>query len=203
MTLKNGSKEINIVQSHLTRKISRLKSPRTPRYLVIHYTAGASSAPGRAQRTRDNWQTSDRQASADFVVDDATILQANPDIKNYYCWAVGDGKGAYGITNTNSISIEMCSTIKAGTSAQKANHSGWSITPAVRQNTLKLAAYLMRKYNIGIDRVVRHYDASRKYCPGIVGWNPGTLCNPDGTCSKDKNNETEWEKFKLELATIV
>jgi N-acetylmuramoyl-L-alanine amidase CwlA len=31
--------------------------------------------------------------------------------------------------------------------------------------TLDLVRALMNKYDIGIDRVVRHYDASRKICP--------------------------------------
>lgn len=102
-------------------------------------------------------------------------MQVNPDLKNYYCWAVGDGKGKYGITNENSISIEMCSTLAKGTTANYGNHIGWSISDKVLENTIKLSKILMKKYNIPLDRVVRHYDASRKYCPGLVGWNDGNI----------------------------
>ncbi len=32
---------------------------------------------------------------------------------------------------------------------------------------IQLTKYLMDKYNIGVDKVVRHYDAIRKICPNI------------------------------------
>ena len=47
-------------------------------------------------------------------------------------------------------------------------------------NTLKLTKHLMEKYNIPLENVVRHYDASRKICPNI--WK--------------ENNWAKWEKFK-------
>lgn len=53
-----------------------------------------------------------REASADFGVDDLNIVQFNPNPLKYYCWSVGNGKGKYGITNSNSISIEICSNLK-------------------------------------------------------------------------------------------
>lgn len=40
-----------------------------------------------------------------------------------------------------------------------------SVTTKTEANTIELLQYLMKKYNISIDRVVRHYDASRKNCP--------------------------------------
>lgn len=85
------------------------RSNRKIKYIVVHYTAGAKSTKGTAESTRKVFLT--RQASADFVVDDETIVQINPDPAKYYCWAVGDGKGKYGITNKDCISIEMCSTL--------------------------------------------------------------------------------------------
>ena len=50
-------------------------------------------------------------------------------------------------------------------------------------NTLKLTKYLMEKYNIPLENVVRHYDASRKICPNI--WK--------------ENNWEKWNKFKEHL----
>lgn len=64
-----------------------------------------------------------RKASADFIVDDKDVVQVNPDLERYYCWAVGDGKGKKGITNSNSISIEMCSTRKKNTLFAIPNHA--------------------------------------------------------------------------------
>ena len=65
----------------------------------------------------------------------------------------------------------MCSTLKKGTNVHASNHSGWTISDKVLDNTVKLIKYLMAKYNINADHVVRHYDASRQNCPGLIGWN--------------------------------
>ena len=188
----------NITKSPITRHIT--KHSRTIKYIVVHFTAGSSSTKGKAMSTRNYFQTSDRQASADFCVDDEEIVQVNPSLTDYYCWAVGDGNGKYGITNTNSVSIEMCSTLKKGTSVSASNHTGWTISEKVINNTIKLTKYLMAKYNIPIDRVVRHYDASRKHCPGVIGWNDGGLYDAvTGKSTGKKNNSDEWLKFKQKL----
>ena len=188
----------NVTKSPLTRHIT--KCNRAIKYIVIHYTAGASSSKGNAMTIRNMWQNSSTNASADFVVDDEQIIQANPNLTVYYCLSVGDGKGKYGITNTNSVSVEMCSTLKKGTSAAVPNHTGWTISEKVINNTVNLTKYLMAKYNVPIDRVVRHYDASGKYCPGVVGWNDGVIYNETtGKSTGKKNNSDEWLKFKEKL----
>lgn len=179
------------------------KSPnRTIKYLAIHYTAGGSSAPGRAKGMKSSWEKTHR-ASADFGVDDRDMVQFNPDPKNYYCWAVGDKKAA-GVKctdgrNSNAISIEICSNLKKGTSASKPNHSGWYYTEEALNNGIKLAKILMKKYNIPIERVVRHYDISGKLCPGIIGWNDGRIYNEDGTKTDKFNHSDKWIEFKNKL----
>ena len=188
--------EINIIKMPLGVHISKAPN-REIKYIAIHFTAGSSSKAGSAKSVKHVFEQ--RQASADFAVDDQDLVQFNPDLKNYYCWAVGDGNGKYGVTNKNSISIEICSSLKKGTSAAVPNHSGWYFTDAALENAVKLSKYLMKKYNIPIDRVIRHYDASRKSCPGLVGWNDGTLYKEDGSKTKEKNNSNEWIKFKKKL----
>lgn len=183
------------------------KTPnRTIKYIAIHYTAGASSAPGRAKGMKNSWEKT-RRASADFGVDDRDIVQFNPDLKNYKCWSVGDkknpysgGGSLYGIaTNSNTISIEICSNLKPGYNASKVNHEGWYYTEEALANAVKLVKILMKKFNIPIERVVRHYDISGKICPGIVGWNNYTLQDKDGKSLKVKNNSKKWEEFKKKL----
>mgnify|MGYP003419661202 CR=1 FL=1 len=137
------------------------------------------------------------------------MVQFNPDLHNYYCWAVGDKKAIgsnggqlYGIaTNRNTISIEICSTCIPATSTavSHSNHDGWSFTDAAINNAVKLSKILMKKFNIDKDHVVRHYDISGKLCPGIVGWNDDTLYKEDGSKTKEKNNSNEWIKFKKKL----
>lgn len=181
------------------------KSVRTPQYLAIHYTAGASSKPGSAQNVYNVF--TQRSASADFAVDDRDMVQFNPDINNYYCWAVGDTKNKYSsggslngkATNKNTISIEVCSNLKSGTSSAAANHSGWTFTEATLDNAVKLAKIIMKKYNIPIERVIRHYDITGKLCPGVVGWNDEAIYDANGKVTKDKSNSDKWLEFKKRL----
>lgn len=196
----------SVVYAPLTCCITKTPN-RTIKYLAIHYTAGASSASGRAKGMKSSWEKSKR-ASADFGVDDATMVQFNPDPKNYKCWSVGDNKNPYsgggrlyGIaTNANTISIEICSNLKSGTSASKTNHEGWYFTEAALNNAVRLAKILMKKYNIPLDRVVRHYDISGKICPGVIGWTKAPLNDTKGNKIVGKySDESEWLKFKNRL----
>lgn len=185
---------------HVTKSTNR-----KPQYIAIHYTAGANSKPGKAESVYNTFIS--RNASTDFAVDDQYIVQFNPDISNYYTWSVGDSKNKYSnggslygkATNKNTISIEMCSNLKSGTSASAANHSGWTFTNETLDNTVKLVKMLMSKYNIPIERVVRHYDISGKLCPGVLGWNNETIYDTTGKQTKEKNNDSTWLEFKKKL----
>ena len=185
------------------------KYSRTPKYLAIHFTASSNSKPGRALSMYNTFIN--RQTSADFAVDDRDIVQFNPDIKNYYCWAVGDKKqlskgGARfydKANNKNTISIEICSTCNPATSAavSKPNHDGWSFTDNTLNNAVKLAKIIMKKYNIPIENVIRHYDITGKLCPGILGWNDEAIYDKNTGKKIDGklNNSEEWLKFKKRL----
>lgn len=196
--------DLSVVYAPLSVHVTK-SANRPIKYLAIHYTAGSSSAAGRALHVKSVFEK--RQASADFCVDDRDMVQFNPDLHNYFCWAVGDkknqysgGGSLYGIaTNRNTISIEVCSTLRKGASSSAANHDGWYFTPEVLNNAVKLAKILMRKFNIPIERVVRHYDISGKVCPGVPGWNNSKLNTMDGKATSLKNDSSEWEKFKNRL----
>ena len=191
---------INIIKATISTHITRCPG-RQPQYIAIHYTAGSTSRSGQAMAARNVFLK--RDASADFVVDDAQIVQVNPDPRNYYCWAVGDkknkwtgGASLYGkATNRNTISIEICSTLTKGTSAQLPNHSGWSFTEQALDNARRLVRYLMKMYGIPKNRIIRHYDASGKLCPGILGWNDGPVYQTDGQWTSGKSNSTQWMEF--------
>lgn len=120
------------------------------KYIVIHDTGNKDSG-ANALMHYQYFDSQDHSASADFFVDDNNILQIN-DYHSNYAWHCGDGHGAYGITNSNSVGIEMC--VNSDGDFQK-----------TIENTLDLTAYLMQELNIPIERVIRHWDASRKICP--------------------------------------
>ena len=191
---------VTIVDGHIKTHISC--SPNRPiKYISIHYTAGSTSKKGSALSVRNVFIQ--RSASADFVVDDEAIVQINPDLRNYYCWAVGDKKNPYTgggslygrASNKNTISIEICSNLKKGTSAIVPNHDGWYFTDKSLDNAAKLVRYLMKLFNVPKSNVVRHYDITGKLCPGIVGWNNSNIYNSNGKTTAQKSNSDAWMVF--------
>ena len=196
----NNSDDIKIVDAHISTHITK-KAGRDIKYIAVHYTAGASSKAGSAKAVRNVFLK--RSASADFVVDDATIVQINPDLKSFYCWSVGDKKNAYSsggrlygkAKNSNTISIEICSNLAKCASASAANHAGWTFTDASLNNARKLVRYLMKKYNVPKANVVRHYDVSGKLCPGIIGWNDEAIYSTDGKRTAEKSTSEKWDEF--------
>lgn len=186
---------VNIINQ--TSQVNVTSKPnRSIDYIAIHYTAGTTSRKGVAKNTASYFAKGTVQASADFIVDDVDVVQYNPDLNNYYCWAVGDprnknskGGSLNGIAkNSNSISIEMCSTNSCGQMTWP-NDGRYSFTQAVINNTIDLVKYLMGKYGIPIDHVVRHYDITGKLCPGIIGWNA------------ESGSEELWNIFKTQLGS--
>lgn len=125
------------------------------KYIVIHYTAGTGSAKNNCIY----FSGGNRGASADYFVDDNGVWEYNDPSSGLYSWAVGDGKGKYGITNSNSISIEVVNT-------------GSAFSAKEIEYLKQLVPYLMKRYNVPADRVVRHYDASHKTCPAYYVNNP-------------------------------
>lgn len=135
------------------------------KYIVLHYTGNKGDT---AKNNVDYFYGGNRSASAHYFVDDNSIWQCVEE--SNAAWAVGDGKGVYGITNQNSISIEMC-----------CNTSG-DISETTEDNALELVKYLQKKYNVSNGNVVRHYDASHKICPNWTS-----------------NNWSRWWSFKNKL----
>lgn len=141
-------------------------------YIVIHDT-GNQDKGANAEAHYKYFNGGNRGASAHYFVDDHSIIQIIED--SHGSWHCGDGGGAYGIHNRNSIGIETC-----------INSDGDYATAV--SNTVDLAAYLLKKYNLGIDRLVRHYDASRKNCP----------------MQMNKNGQwTDWYVFKNRVAAML
>lgn len=174
---------LNIRQRTSTANTS-VKYNRPIEYLVIHYTAGGTSRSGTAWNTAYMFAHNTRPASADFIVDDTDIVQYNGDIKNRYTYAVGGklqgnpgGGKFYGkCKNYNSISIEICSSNRTG-NMRFPNTKDWYFTNAALNNAIKLAQYLMEKYNIPANHLIRHYDVNQKLCLPMY---ETELLTPDG-----------------------
>ena len=170
-------------------KTSLTYSPnRVIKFIALHYTAGTTSKAGTAMSTAKwfaNGANPKNPASSDFLVDDVDVIQYNKDIENYYAWCVGGtkytnpttslGASLYGIaTNKNTISIEICSN-KRNPKSLNANDKDWYFTDAELDNTRELVKYLMKKYNIPIERVIMHHTVTGKLCPAMWTHNEAEL----------------------------
>ena len=135
------------------------------RYLVYHYTGNDGD---RAANNAKYFQNNIVKASAHYFVDDTTVWRSVPDLK--VAWSVGGSKYAnadktgggtmYGvISNTNSLSIEMCDTIRNGV---------YQASEATLANAAALGRALMEKYGIPIENVYRHFDVTGKHCPSYL-----------------------------------
>lgn len=132
------------------------------KYIVIHYTGNDGDHDEGNATYFKNYVVN---ASAHYFVDDDSITLSVPE--NFVAWSVGGmkwkdcattgGGTMYGqITNANSISIEMCDTMRNGTI---------KATEQTMANTAALVKDLMKKYSIDIDHVCRHFDVTGKHCP--------------------------------------
>lgn len=142
---------MNIIKNQIL--YNRSRRTEKPQYIVIHDT-GNTARGADARRNFEYFNSGNRGASADFFVDDKEIYQVN-DYNIYYTWHCGDGGGKYGITNGNSVGIEIC--INADGDYNRAF-----------ENAAELTKQLMAELNISPEKVVRHYDASRKNCPATM-----------------------------------
>lgn len=150
------------------------------KYLVYHYTGNAGDW---AVNNAKYYQNTVVQASVHYFVDDEEVYQSVEDLQT--AWAVGGKKWAdcpqtgggslYGVvTNANSISIELCGTF--GNGERRASE-------ATLQRAAELGRELMEKYQIPMERVVRHFDVTGKHCPAYM-----------------MENEA-WEVFRGRIAT--
>ena len=154
----------------------------TIKYIVIHYTANDGDT---ALSNAKYFANGSRGASAHYFVDSKNIVQSVKD--DYVAWAVGGNKYSdttktgggkfYGkCNNNNSLSIEICDDIK--------NNAIYP-TDSTINNIIELVRTLMKKYNISINNVIRHFDVNGKKCPAY--W-----------CGDSQKN-AKWQEFKSRL----
>ena len=121
------------------------------KFIILHYVGAVSTAKNNAEYFYDKY----RGASAHYFIDDNEIWQVVED--NDASWAIGANKYYTGARNSNSISVEMCCYIM--------KNGNINVTAGVEEKAVELVKMLMKKYNIDVDHVIRHYDATRKNCP--------------------------------------
>ena len=143
--------------------------------LIFHFTANDGDTD---EANATYFANNVVKASAHYFVDDDSITISVPE--NYVAYSVGGEKWSdcgktgggkmYGkLTNTNTISIEMCDTIKNGK---------YEASEKTQKNAIDLAVVLLNKYNLTPNDIYRHFDVNGKHCPVYL------------------MDDTAWKKFK-------
>lgn len=147
--LKTGEKEDDLKIIKMLTKKRCYVGQNKPDYVVIHETDNWSKGAG-AKAHATAMKNGNLAGTVHYYVDSGSIYQTLDHKDGAY--AVGDGGGRYGITNRNSINIEIC--VNPESDYYKAV-----------DKAEQLAAHLLKQYGWTADRLKRHYDASRKHCP--------------------------------------
>lgn len=149
------------------------RSTKTIKFIVVHYTGNDGDTD---ENNGKYFVNNVVNASAHYFVDDDSVTQSVPD--DHVAWHCGAKTYKHlQCRNDNSIGVEICDDVKNGT-----------IYPSAKtiENTLELVEYLMRKYSIPKENVIRHYDVTGKLCP--VYW-----C---GATAKDAKWKSEfWDRL--------
>lgn len=123
--------------------------PRKITKLVFHYT-GSTSGKDTAEDNGKYFQNPSRDASAHYFVDEDSVVQSVPELDT--AWHAGNWD-----VNCESIGIEMC--------ARKDAAGNWYLPASTVNHAQYLGKCLMKKYDIPLSGVIRHYDVTGKKCP--------------------------------------
>lgn len=136
----------------------KLNTPgNKPEYITIHNTEDIREAAGTndaEQYARATFNNNMGDVVVHYYIDETGCWHILAD--DTVGWHAADGTNGPG--NTKSIAVEI---IMDG--------SGDSSDKGAEERGAKLAAYLLYKYGLGIDRLKTHRDwYSKKYCPAYI-----------------------------------
>lgn len=136
--------------------------------VVVHYTGNPGTTAAQNRSYFQNLsETGEAYASSHFVVGmEGEIIQCVP--CNEIAYASNE-------RNSDTISIECCIPDDTG-----------KFTQATYDSLVKLVAWLMGRYELTIDEVIRHYDVTGKECPRYY-----------------VKNEDAWLEFKASVERYI
>ncbi|MCM1523830.1 MAG: N-acetylmuramoyl-L-alanine amidase [Ruminococcus sp.] len=119
--------------------------------VAVHYVGNPGSSAIANRNYFENQKTGGRYVSSHFVVGlEGEIIQCIPLDEWSYC--TNDA-------NKYSISIECCHPDSTGKFNEK-----------TEQSLAELCAYLLEKFGLKTEDIIRHYDVTGKQCP--LYWSP-------------------------------
>lgn len=143
-------------------------SLKTVNNIVIHYVANPKSSAKANRNYFEGLKDShDTSASAHFVIGlEGEIIQCIPTTEIAY---------ASNTRNKDTISIECCHQDEGGEFNEK-----------TYQSLIQLCSYLLGKFQLGPDALIRHYDVTGKMCPKFYVEHP-----------------QEWDKLKQDVSDFI
>lgn len=159
-----------------------------PKGLVIHWTANTGRG-ANAWANRNYFNTTDRAASAHYIVDDKEIIQCLPENEMAYHVGANSYKSAAlqrlsRYPNDCTIGIEIC-----------VNSDG-NFEKALR-NAVELAADICHRYGWNRNNLWRHYDITGKDCPKFF------VDNPTAVRYGFSSAAGGWERFKADVECLL
>ena len=148
----------------LTKTNYRKGNGKQNKYIVIHYTASTGGAEDNCKYFLSNY----RGASAHYFVGHKGEVWQCVEDKDV-AWHCGASRYKHPYCrNTNSIGIELC--------CRKRLNGSFYFEEETVKAAQELTKELMKKYNIPIGNVLRHYDITGKVCPepyvsDVAAWN--------------------------------
>ena len=148
--------------------------------IVWHYVGALGGAKANCQYYASTYVGASAHYYIGFV---GEIWQSVED--EDIAWSVGASSYVHPyLRNSNTISIELC-VRKKSTKTMGATDKDWYFEDATIESAIELTKYLMKKYNVSIDNVVRHYDITGKICPNPLVYN---------------NTKWKWEDIKARIS---
>src|SRR5699024_5728684 len=137
-----------------------------PKFIVIHFIDNLMNAKRNADKIKYDFLG----ISYHFIIDDSEIIKTS-NIEDSTFHLEDNNNINSPVTNNNSISIAICIDDKL------------NVTKNTTDQLIQLVDFLMFKYDISSDDVLRHYDCTGKNCP---------------SCWRE-NGWLNWWKFKEEI----
>jgi len=171
----SGPEGVTLRKDLLERNEYNLKykyGPPMPKvdFITIHNTW--NDAPAVNERDYLNKRHDDVYISFHFAVDEKEAVQILP--LDVCGWHAGDGNGK---GNRASIGIEICRSRCVGKDEP--------LYRGAEENGVRLAAWLLNKYNLPLSALRKHQDWSGKYCPHRI------------------LDEHRWESFKTRVGEAM
>lgn len=128
-------------------KYSRPQIPlKSVKKVVLHYVGNPKSSAMANRKYFENQKSGGRYVSSHYIIGlEGEILRCVPENEVAYC---------SNSANSYSISIECCHPDATG-----------KFTDATTDSAAELCAYLLKKYGLSVNDLIRHYDVTGKQCP--------------------------------------